>query len=319
MSKVMHHIVILGSFIIVQEVNISQAEKKLNDFTEHKAILEKNQRFIKFLNPKHQDKSRFCASTLVFNLYQHSQNLEELKRKLKHANFCKHRFCAVCQWRQSMMLQMETLSRIEQLQGDLKIDALMLTITVTNPQISDLKNTIKHMSKAWQKYIRRKFFMQAVVGWVRALELMGDETQKGYAHPHYHVLLIVRSNYFTGSRYVKHEEWRKAWEECYGSKGLQVHIQRVKPKKNTLKDPISSACAEVCKYSVKATDVDRLDDEDLNLLIKQSKKIRSYTIGGRLKDYEPKIEELDESQWIFLKEEYFKWNKFRHDYVQKEK
>ena len=51
---------------------------------------------------------------------------------------------------------------------------LMLTLTLENPPIGALRETLQHMNKAWQRLIKRKEF-GSVDGWIRTTEVTRDD------------------------------------------------------------------------------------------------------------------------------------------------
>lgn len=59
------------------------------------------------------------------------------------------------------------------------------------------------------------------------------------------------------------------------------------------------------------TDMNRLSDEDLQELIRQTKGIRQYNRGGLLKNLIEDFGEIDETVWQYLREEFYKWS---HDH-----
>ena len=45
---------------------------------------------------------------------------------------------------------------------------VFLTLTIKNPKITDLRETLQHMNKSWHRLVKRKEFMTAVeVGYVQ--------------------------------------------------------------------------------------------------------------------------------------------------------
>ena len=71
----------------------------LSEHTEHKLKAQANSRFHEFLRQSVKDRVQNCGSFLAFKLFQNIKNAEEFKRVLQGANFCKHRFCIMCEWR----------------------------------------------------------------------------------------------------------------------------------------------------------------------------------------------------------------------------
>ena len=66
-----------------------------------------------------------------------------------------------------------------------------------------------------EKLTKRKEFA-LVDGWIRTTEVTRDkERPNEYAHPHFHVILMVKPSYFAKG-YVKHMDWVRAWGEVCG-------------------------------------------------------------------------------------------------------
>jgi plasmid rolling circle replication initiator protein Rep len=167
---------------------------------------------------------------------------------------------------------------------------LFLTLTIRNCQITDLRATIQDMNRAWQRLIKRQEF-GAVQGWVRTTEV--TKGRDGLAHPHFHVLLMVRPGYFSGKGYVTQARWTELWQECARlDYRPSVYIQTVKPKPGSTESPLRSAVAETLKYSVKPEDM--LDRDWLLELTRQVFKLRFVASGGVLKDMLRESDESDE-------------------------
>lgn len=158
---------------------------------------------------------------------------------------------------------------------------LLLTLTVRNCEIEQLGTTLDLMNTAWRKLIKRKA-LKPVLGWVRTTEV--TRGADGTAHPHFHVLLMVRSYWFT-TGYVTQVEWVQMWQECAKlSYAPNVDIRAVKPKKGQDETTaLSGAVAETLKYAVKPSDM--VADENWFLeMTRQVHKRRFVATGGVLKD-----------------------------------
>jgi hypothetical protein len=170
---------------------------------------------------------------------------------------------------------------------------LFLTLTVRNVPITELRQSLQEMNRAWQRLIKRKEF-GAVLGWIRTTEV--TRGKDGSAHPHFHCLLMVRSSYFSGVSYVKQERWVDLWRECARlDYRPSVRIQTVKPKGGTkpggTESPLRWAVAETLKYSVKPEDM--MDRDWLLELTRQVFKLRFVASGGVLKDILREAEETE--------------------------
>jgi hypothetical protein len=164
---------------------------------------------------------------------------------------------------------------------------LFLTLTVRNCSITDLRATIQDMNKAWHRLVKRQEF-GAVQGWIRTTEV--TKGQDGLAHPHFHVLLMVRPSYFTHS-YVKHERWVELWQECARlDYRPSVYIRAVKPRAGISESPIRRAVSETLKYAVKPED---MQGEWLLELTRQVHRLRFIASGGALKGVLRETEETE--------------------------
>ncbi len=291
------------------EINVFEY---LEQHKDHKLKSMENSNFHKFLKDSVRERVKNCGSFLSFKLYQNSQNLDDFRRTLSGANFCKHRFCITCAWRKSRKLQLQTYATIKALeeQNQRKYAFIFLTLTVPNCPMNELNSTVKRMSSAFQKLQHRDEWKRAVKGFIRGVEFIGDNTKPGEAHPHFHCLLMVENYYFKSRYYLKQEQWRKLWSDCYGVPNLQVRVERIKDKKKkdgTVVPALVAAVFETLKYSVDLTDMKKISDDDLKELLVQSKSVRQYNRGGLLKNLFNNLDEIDESIWIYLRDEFYKW------------
>lgn len=171
---------------------------------------------------------------------------------------------------------------------------LFLTLTVPNCPINELRNTLQAMNKAWQRLIKRKEF-KPVLGFIRTTEVTPEKNRKDYAHPHFHALLLVPSNYFNGKNYVKQSRWLELWRECMRDNSItQVDIRTVKNlNQNDPKTGLQRAASETLKYSVKPGDMINNPDWFLEMT-KQVHNLRFLSTGGVLKDVLRQDEETDQ-------------------------
>jgi plasmid rolling circle replication initiator protein Rep len=247
-----------------------------------------------------------CGNWLVF---EEDDNPACNYKRLKMANFCRGRNCSMCQWRKSYYVAQEVRKVCHEAYQAYyhkgKLRWLLLTLTVRNVHgHKALKETLDAMMSGWQRFIQRKQVRGAVVGTFRALEVtVNDEkfrkytqgTRKGQFmrdkkgnlipnewygsyHPHFHVLVAVKSSYFKGKDYIKQAEWQALWKEaCRLDYDPQVDVRPVKGKRDddwevrlrrelaNLTDmekeaylkikSMEGAVAEVSKYATKAADI----------------------------------------------------------------
>lgn len=210
--------------------------------------------------------------------------------KLREATFCRVRHCPTCQWRRSLMWQARFYQSLPQIvEAHPKSRWIFLTLTIRNCEISDLRDTLQTMNRAWQRLKDRKEFKH-VEGWIRTTEV--TRGADGTAHPHFHALLMVPPSMLAGKNYVKHSKWVELWADVMRLDYLpNVDVRTVKaraPKEgqtpmDATAQALQGAVAETLKYSTKPADM--LADEGWFLeLTRQTFKLRFIATGGVLKD-----------------------------------
>lgn len=236
-----------------------------------------------------------CARTLSFG---ELVNMEtgEINPKLVNTFFCHCRHCQLCDGRKALVRMMrfkQQLPKIEQEHP--KARWILLTLTVPNPPVNELRATLGAMNKAWQRFIKRKAF-KPVLGWIRATEVTQDKRRDDYAHPHFHVLLLVPQSMF-GKSYVKHHEWLQLWRDCYRDQSItQVDVRAIKG--GTMKGAVETLKA--FNYSMKVNELMERSPEWILEYMEQVNHLRFIAAGGVLKDALKKIEEEANTKEMLL-------------------
>jgi len=268
------------------------------------------------LNPNYRYALRVghCANALGFD-WDNTEvvapsGLAYKPLKFKYAEYCRVRHCPICQWRRALMWKAKFIQMLPDLLEQHPAGRwLFLTLTIRNCEVKDLRETIRTMNDAWKKLTKRKEFKD-VLGWIRTTEITRNATDNT-AHPHFHVLLLVKSTYFGGRNYVNQNDWTSAWQNSLKIDYTPiVNVKAVKDrrKKKTSTDAseseidaIMAAALETLKYAVKPSDM--LADKNWFLdMAKQTFKLRFIASGGLLKDflkdaeYESEGEKTDDSQ-----------------------
>jgi plasmid rolling circle replication initiator protein Rep len=177
---------------------------------------------------KQAARMRECARILEFGWSDNYETGESVLR-LKTAQFCRVRHCPICQWRRSLMW----IARFYQAFPKIYADHpdwryIMVTFTVRNCRVSELKKTIAEMNSAWQRLIQRKTWPG--LGYVRSLEITRN-AKNNTAHPHYHVLIAVPAGYFAGKNYLSTAKWSTLWQSALRADYTPVCDARaVKPR-----------------------------------------------------------------------------------------
>lgn len=193
-----------------------------------------------------------CGSYLEYHV-------TEQEKKLHTANFCRDRLCPMCNWRRSLKI----FSQVSQVMDELERQGyqfLFLTLTVKNCSASDLPGTVQMLFEGWRKlYHKKSVFKNVIQGTFRSLEVTRN-SKTGFFHPHLHVILVVRSDYFAGRNYITQAEWGGLWRSCCDlDYDPIIYIRKIKPGSKGL----PGAVAEVSKYAVKATDFLKGSMEDM--------------------------------------------------------
>lgn len=227
-----------------------------------------------------------CARTLGFGELVDMET-GEIKPKLVNTFFCDCRHCALCDGRKSLVRMgrfRDQLPAIEQEHP--KARWILLTLTVPNCPVNELRATLQAMSKAWQRFSQRKAF-KPVLGWIRATEVTQEKHRKDYAHPHFHVLMLVPQSMLGGKQYVKHAEWLQLWRDCYRDQSItSVDVRAIKG--GAMRGAVETLKA--FNYSMKVDDLISRTPEWILEYMEQVNHLRFMAAGGVLKDALKKIE-----------------------------
>ncbi|MBD3808735.1 MAG: protein rep, partial [Epsilonproteobacteria bacterium] len=213
-------------------------------------------------NPKKANQILECGQSLWFYLKEHVQTKEQ-KLKLAEMYTCKDRFCPFCNWRRELKYKKLIYSFLDTLHAQKSIRYIFLTLTVPNCHIDDLKSTIQHMNKSFERMSRSVRWKNSILGFLRILECTVEKKRKDYMHPHFHVMLAVEPKYFTDDRYIPQKEFLQMWRKATRDETItSVDIRIVKPKSKCLNEkgellPYAAVVAEMCKYPMKDTDISK--------------------------------------------------------------
>lgn len=232
-----------------------------------------------------------CSGVLLFRWDADLDTGEETIR-LHKARFCRVRTCPTCQWRRSLLWMHRFLSRLPALAAvHPSARFVLLTLTVPNCQVSDLRTTLKGMSSAWHRFLRFPE-MQKILGWLRTTEVTTGRI-RDHAHPHFHALLMVPASYFSGRDYVQRDRWLEMWQQAMRDYSItQVDIRAIKPVSGAagadipgVSSELYRALPEVLKYATKPGDFLKATPEWFKAYVEQVHKLRFLATGGVLKNF----------------------------------
>lgn len=251
-----------------------------------------------------------CAGYLRFGWY-HNTNTNKNEIHLIEAHYCHCRSCSVCAWRRSLMLKAKFYLNLPEILIQYpKVRFIFLTLTLRNCQLSEIRETVNSMSKAWKRFFERKQFKNDVLGFVRNLEITRGVNDT--CHPHYHILIAVKPTYFNSGHYMSKDKFADLWKESLRLDYIPVVDVR------TIRGNIEkSDVAELLKYSVKELDIG--NDMWYKVLMESLHHVRAISTSGILKDVvkTPQTESDDELTFIGESQNMtplnkivdYKWNK----------
>lgn len=240
-------------------------------------------------------------------------NKELDKKKLKTANFCKNRFCPMCNWRKSKKDALKVSILMQYIKEELDLEFVFLTLTAPNVKGEELEKEIREYTKAFTNLTKRKEFIKINKGFVRKLEVTYNEKNNTY-HPHLHIIMAVNKSYFSSRDYISKKKLLELWKECKKDNTItQVDIKKIDTTDR-------KAILEIAKYSAKDSDYLK-SQEVFDVFYKALKGKRLLTYTGVFKDAidlfkEGKLDkykEVDLTEYVYLIT--YNWNKENAEYI----
>ena len=165
--------------------------------------------------------------------------------KIVKADFCRERICSVCAWRRQAKFTAQTFPIISILE-DQSYRFIFVTLTLKNMRYEELKLATDTILRGYELLRKRRKIKRAWKGIIRSMELSYNAEQKTF-HPHLHLLVAVRENYFTDSdQYITQAELTKLWGDC-----IDVDYNPICNIK--IVDDSGAGAVESLKYSLKPT------------------------------------------------------------------
>lgn len=165
--------------------------------------------------------------------------------KIVKADFCRERLCLVCAWRRQARFMAQMFPVLDILCKQ-NYRFLFATLTIKNMGYSELEDAINDLLSAYEKLRHRRKIKRSWMGIVRSVELTYNAEDNTF-HPHIHLLIAVKENYFNNSDlYITQEELSLYWKEC-----LNVDYCPVVDIRSV--DATEKATVETLKYSLKPT------------------------------------------------------------------
>ena len=102
---------------------------------------------------KYADRINGCSGILKFGINPDQENWFSSK------HFFAVSVIALCQWRRSLLWRAVMFQQLPNIQERFPTHRwVFLTLTVKNPPVTELRDTLKHMNDSWQRLIQTKRF-----------------------------------------------------------------------------------------------------------------------------------------------------------------
>lgn len=200
------------------------------------------------------------------------------------ANFCKNRYCPICQWRKSRKAFAKSYNVQKRMEQKYNYNYLFLTLTLRNTP--DLARGIDDILKSFKSLQDTTRYRNVVKGFIRTLEITYNKESKEW-HPHLHVILAVKEDYFTNAElYTDRETWASLWKQSAKIEYYpQCDIRKIDNNER------EKAIAEVSKYMVKPIDIELSAETEkiYTNLLKSTFGRRLTSTGG---DYRKEFKEV---------------------------
>ncbi len=193
-----------------------------------------------------------CGKILAFDRYRIGDREERL-RILANGSFCRERLCPTCMKRNSAWQHVRLSKAVEHyLRANPLHQALLLTLTVRNMPVDQLRDWLGRLFKAFWKLMRYKRVKNAVPTWYRTTEIT-QNAETGDVHPHLHIVLFCPPEYFKRAKnlYITQPEWAAMFKRALQVDYTPVCDIRAMPGVGggaPLDDLGRKSLFEACKY-----------------------------------------------------------------------
>ncbi|MGY5247727.1 protein rep [Lactiplantibacillus plantarum] len=248
--------------------------------------------YLQILHYKKAHRVKECGEVLRF------VEDEQGHRKLAQTWFCHSRLCPLCNWRRAMKQSNQLTQILAEAVKQRKTGRfLFLTLTVENTAGYRLKSELRQMGRAIAKIFQYKKVAKNLLGYVRSTEVtVNHEADQPMYHHHMHVLLFMKSSYFTGTdNYISQAEWTGYWQRAMKLTYVPiVNVEAVRPNVNRHKNSLLASAQETAKYQVKSKDIlTNNQEQDLQVIDDLEQGLagsRQVSYGGLLKEIRKQLQ-----------------------------
>lgn len=265
---------------------------KVRPWREHKLENLQYGDYLQMLHYKKAHRVKECGEVLRFVEDKNGH------KKLAQTWFCHSRLCPLCNWRRAMKQSNQLTQILEEAVKQRKTGRfLFLTLTVENTTGNQLKSELRQMGQAIRDLMRYKKPSKNLLGYVRSTEVtVNHEADQPMYHHHMHVLLFMKSSYFTGTdNYISQVEWTGYWQRAMKLTYVPiVNVEAVKPNVKRHKSSLLTSAQETAKYQVKSKDILTNNlEQDLQVIDDLEQALagsRQISYGGLLKEIRKQLQ-----------------------------
>lgn len=199
-----------------------------------------------------------------------------------YRNQCREAMCPVCSTLKGARRRAALIGVVdERLKAGAKFT--LMTLTIRHHAGDPLKDLLRVLFQALQKFRKTTFFKKYIRGWARGIEITWSE--KSGFHPHVH--------YIVEGGFMDLDKLHATWAKCVSKVGgLEVSRQGIDLKGLTDGQGLNEAIG----YPFKVRDLARLPEAELIEVAKATKRRHLYQAcrkwSGRIKEREVELEAL---------------------------
>ncbi len=278
--------------------------KKYNDFVYNfeklQDILSKNE-----LKRMHE-----CATYLRYAVFRTEDN--RIEKKLIHANFCRSRWCDICNWRRRIKYFNINLNKVKIIKEAYNAKFIFLTLTTKNVYYKNLKKGLNEILNAFKRFLQMNRIKNnsSILGFLRSLEFTIQKTDNRYINLHIHCLIAVKPSYFDTklNNYLNQAELTELWQKALRVDYTPVidvrlvkNYRKNKTKKVNRKINEEGAVFEVTKYLYKSIQFSFVKKEILEEIVKSFKNVRLIAPTGVFRSKKTAEEDEDSKKEDLIK------------------
>jgi len=270
---------------IIEDLRFDELEffvKKYNNFIYNFEIMQD------ILSKKELKRMHECATYLRYAVFK---MLNGIEKKLIYANFCKSRWCDICNWRRRLKYFNINYQKVVRIKNNYNAKFIFITLTTKNVYYKLLKEGLNEILNGFNRFLKLNRIRnnKAILGILRSLEFTIQRDDSKYINLHIHCLVAVKPVYFDTKKnyYLNQKEltelWQKALKVDY-TPILDVRLvknKRVKKKtKVNRKIDEEGAIFEVTKYLYKSNQFLDVKKEVVEAIVKSFKNVRLIASTG---------------------------------------